>query len=328
VTECGVPAPGAAGPVLEGRSPGRRFSEQAWAALFAAPALLLVGAFALVPILAAVGLSLQRRMPIFGIQEFVGLRNYALLWEDDRFWAATWTTLYFAVASVGAELLLGLGIALLLNCTWGEPTRAGDLAATGGRQAWVRVLILIPWAIPTVVSARMWGWLYQPETGLIGYILAATGLLREPINWLGDPWWGLHAAILMDVWKTTPFAVLLLLAGLKAIPEELYLAARVDGAGAWAQFWHVTFPLLVPVLVIVLIFRTMDAFRVFDAVYVLTGGGPGNSTETLSIFAYKVLFQRLEFGYGSAVASVTFLVILSITLGYLVLLRRQLRATA
>lgn len=304
------------------RSAGRRsppraaLSERAWGRLCAGPALAFLAVFALVPVFMGVGLSLQRRLPIFGVSEFVGLRNYLLLLADDRFWAACRTTFYFTVVSVGLEVALGLGMALLMD------------RATGWRATWLRVIVLIPWAVPTVVSARLWGWLYQPEYGLLNYLMGLSAPGREPVDWLGDPRWALHAAILMDVWKTAPFAALLLLAGLKAIPADLYLAARVDGAGDWATFRHVTFPLLTPVLLIVLIFRTMDAFRVFDAVYVLTGGGPGNSTETLSIYAYKVLFQTLQFGYGSALSTMTFLAILLITGGYLLLLRRQVTATA
>ena len=315
-------------PAAQGRARAPVLSERAWGRLCAAPALVFLATFALAPVLAGIWLSLQRRLPIFGVIEFVGLRNYLLLFQDERFWAAGRTTLYFTIVSVGAELALGLGLALLLERALAGRSGDDSLRAGGGRQSWMRVMVLIPWAVPTVVSARLWGWLYQPEYGLLNYLLAASGLMHDPINWLSDPWWALHAAILMDVWKTTPFAALLLLAALKAIPAELYLAARVDGARGWASFRHITLPLLTPVLLIVLTFRTMDAFRVFDAVYVLTGGGPGNGTETLSIYAYKTLFQALRFGYGSALSTVTFLAILLITAGYLLLLQRQLRATA
>lgn len=303
----------------------RVLSERAWGYLFAGPALCFVGSLALAPILAAVWLSFQRRLPIFGIQEFVGLRNYLELAGDDRFWAACRTTLYFTGVSVTVELALGLGMALLIDRTWPQVLGARTDAESGHGQAWLRAIILIPWAIPTVVSARMWDWLYHPEYGLFNYLLLTSGLISQPINWLGDPVWAIHAAILMDVWKATPFAALLLLAGLKAIPRELYQAALVDGASAWAAFRHITLPLLLPVILIVLVFRTMDAARVFDAIYVLTGGGPGNSTETLSIYAYKTLFQTLQFGYGSALASVMFLLVLMMTGCYLLLLRRHLQ---
>lgn len=306
----------------------RVFSERAWGYLFAGPALCFVGILALAPIAAAVSLSFQRRLPIFGIQELVGLRNYLELAGDDRFWRACWTTLYFTGVSVTAELVLGLGMALLIDRTWPQVLGARTDTEPGQGQAWLRAIILIPWAIPTVVSARMWDWLYHSEYGLFNYLLLTSGLISEPITWLGDSAWAIHAAILMDVWKATPFAALLLLAGLKAIPRELYQAALVDGASAWAAFRHITLPLLLPVILIVLVFRTMDAARVFDAIYVLTGGGPGNSTETLSIYAYKTLFQTLQFGYGSALATVMFLLVLMMTGCYLLLLRRHLQEVA
>lgn len=288
-------------------------SDRVWGYLCLTPALLVVSLFALLPILAVIWLSGQRYLPIFAIREFAGLQNYTTLLHDDRFWAACRTTLYFTGVSVTAELALGLLMALLLD------------RLTGGGERFGRVAVLLPWAVPTVVSARLWGWLYQPEYGLLNYLLLAAGLISEPINWLGDPVWALRGAIIMDVWKATPFAVILLLAGLKAIPRELYWAARVDGAGAWATFRSVTLPLLLPVILIVLVFRTMDAIRVFDAVYMLTGGGPGNGTETLSIYAYKTLFQTLQFGYGSALSFVMFALIGIMTAGYAILLRRHLK---
>lgn len=306
----------------------RALSEKGWGYLLIAPAMALLGLFALAPILASVWLSFHRRLPIFKIDEFVGLRNYVVLLGDERFWSACGTTVYFTVLSVTAELVLGLGMALLIDKTW---TSLGDersesagsrLAAVG--QAWNRMVMLIPWAVPTVVSARMWEWLYQPEYGLLNFLLRSAGLVHDPINWLGSPFWAIHAAVLMDVWKATPFAALLLLAGLQMIPRDLYLAARVDGAGRWTVFRRITLPLLSPVILIVLAFRTMDAFRVFDAVYVLTGGGPGNSTETLSIYAYKMLFQTLQFGYGSSVTSMMFVLVLGITALYALLLRQAL----
>lgn len=299
-------------------------SERTWAILLTGPAFGLLLMLALVPIAGAIWLSFHRSLPIFSIHRYAGLQNYLALASDDRFWAACATTLYFTALSVGAELALGLAVALLLD----HLTAERSLAERGTGHAWLRVMLLTPWAIPTVVSGRMWEWLYQPEYGLLNYLLLQTGLVRQPITWLGDPTWALHGAILMDVWKTMPFAALLLLAGLKAIPRELYHAARVDGAGRWATFRHVTLPLLLPVMLVVLVFRTADAFRVFDAVYVLTGGGPGNSTETLSIYAYKTLFQTLQFGYGSAQAVVMFALVLLITAGYLFLLRRHLKEVA
>ncbi|MCG3112321.1 MAG: sugar ABC transporter permease [Candidatus Manganitrophus sp. SB1] len=280
-----------------------------------APAILLLAAVALIPIAAAFFLSLQQRLPIFQIARFVGLENYRFLAIDPRFWNSLGNTLYFTLVAVALELALGLAVALLLD------------RAFPGRGS-MRAIVLLPWAIPTVVSSRMWEWLYNVEFGLFNFILTGTGLARGPVNWLGDPFWAIHAAILIDVWKSAPFAAILLTAGLQTIPRELYLAARVDGAGGWGVFRHIILPSLTPMILVVLLFRTLDAFRVFDAIYVLTGGGPGNTTETLSIYTYKVLFQTLQFGYGSALSVAMFFCVAAISLVYLALLGRERRLSS
>lgn len=280
-----------------------------------APAVLLLAAVALIPIAAAFFLSLQQRLPIFQIVRFVGLENYRFLAIDPRFWNSLGNTLYFTLLAVALELALGLAVALLL-----------DRAFPG--RGWMRAIVLLPWAIPTVVSSRMWEWLYNVEFGLLNFLLMESGLTSGPINWLGDPFWAIHAAILIDVWKSAPFAAILLTAGLQTIPRELYLAARVDGAGAWGIFRHIILPSLRPIILVVLLFRTLDAFRVFDAIYVLTAGGPGNTTETLSIYIYKVLFQTLQFGYGATLAVAMFLCVVGISLLYLALLGRERRLSS
>jgi multiple sugar transport system permease protein len=273
---------------------------------FVIPAMILLAFVTVYPVLYVLYLSLQRRLLIFGISRFCGLDNYLFLLSDGRFFNALKNTVYFTTLSVSLELLLGLSIALLLN---------RDFAAKG----LVRAVVLVPWAIPTVVSARMWEWIYNTDFGILNYILG------QRINWLGNPDWAMHAAIAMDVWKTTPFVVILLLAGLQVIPRDLYQAGRVDGAGSWQIFRRVTLPLLKPVILVVLIFRTLDAFRIFDAIYVLTGGGPANTTETLSIYAYKVLFQTLQFGYGSALAVVVFLCVGSVSVVYVRILSKGVK---
>lgn len=277
-----------------------------------APAVLLLAAVALIPIAAAFFLSLQQRLPIFQIVRFVGLENYRFLAIDPRFWNSLGNTLYFTFLAVALELALGLAVALLL-----------DRAFPG--RGWMRAIVLLPWAIPTVVSSRMWEWLYNVEFGLLNFLLTESGLTSGPVNWLGDPFWAIHAAILIDVWKSVPFVAILLMAGLQTIPRELYLAARVDGAGGWGIFRHIILPSLTPMILVVLLFRTLDAFRVFDAIYVLTGGGPANTTETLSIYTYKVLFQTLQFGYGSALSVTMFLCVAAISLVYLAFLGRERR---
>lgn len=280
---------------MTGRDSGSRF---------VLPALLLLFLVTAYPVVHVFWLSLHRKLLIFDISRFVGLDNYLFLLKDERFWNAFGNTAYFTVVSVSLELLLGLGIALLLN---------RDFRMKG----LVRAVVLIPWAVPTVVSARMWEWMYNTDFGILNHLLGLQ------VNWLGSPFWALNAAIAMDVWKTTPFVAILLIAGLQVIPRDLYQAARIDGAGAWDVFSRITLPLLKPVILVVLIFRTLDAFRVFDAIYVLTGGGPANTTETLSIYAYKVLFQTLQFGYGSALSAVVFLCTGGITVSYVKLLSRR-----
>jgi multiple sugar transport system permease protein len=270
---------------------------------FAAPALVLLAGVTIYPLFYVLYLSLQRRLLIFNISRFVGLDNYTFLLKDDRFWNAIRNTVYFTFVSVSLELVLGLCLAVLLNRSF----RMKGL---------MRAFVLIPWAVPTVVSAKMWEWMYNSDFGVLNY------LLGTKVNWLGSPAWALNAAIFMDVWKTTPFVVILLTAALQVIPAELFQAARIDGAGRWQSFRRITLPLLRPVILVVLIFRTLDAFRVFDAVYVLTGGGPANATETLSIYAYKVLFQTLQFGYGSTLAVVVFLCTAGMSIVYMKLLSK------
>jgi multiple sugar transport system permease protein len=273
---------------------------------FVAPALVLLLLVTVFPVFSVIYLSLQRKLLIFDISKFVGFDNYGFLLRDDRFWNALKNTAYFTAASVSLELLLGLSIAILLH-------RSFRLKGPA------RALVLIPWAIPTVVSAKMWEWMYNTDFGILNY------LIGSKVNWLGDPFWAINSAVFMDVWKTTPFVVILLTAGLQVIPRELYQAAKIDGAGRWEIFRRITLPLLKPVILIVLIFRTLDAFRVFDAIYVLTGGGPANTTETLSIYAYKVLFQTLQFGYGSTLSVVVFLCIGCISIFYVQILSRDMK---
>ena len=276
-------------------------SSRAESLLFVAPAALLLAVVTAAPMIYVVWLSLQERTP-FRAPAFAGTDNYLRLAADARFWNALANTIYFAALSVSLELALGLAVALAV-------ARAGRLRSL------VYGAILVPWAVPAVVSARMWEWMYNPEIGVLNYLLGAR------INWLGDPTLALHAAIAMDVWKSTPFVALLLLAGLQGVPRDLYRAAAIDGASAWTAFRRITLPLLAPVILVATVFRTIDALRVFDSVYVLTGGGPANGTETLSIYAYKVLFQTLDFGYGSALAVAVLAITAAATLVYARLLR-------
>lgn len=273
--------------------------------LMIAPAAVLLASVAIFPIAAAFRLSLDRMILVFHERRFIGLANYVFLFKDPRFYTALVNTVYFSVVSVGIELVLGLALALLLH------------APSPGR-ALLRASILVPWAIPTVVAARLWAWLFNPEYGLIPKLLPLHG-----VDWLGTPGYAMHAAIIVDVWKSTPFVALLILAGLQTIPSDLYRAAEIDGASKLRSFRSITLPLLRPTLLLALVLRALDAFRVFDVVYVLTGGGPANTTETLSIYTYKTLMRAGDFGYGSALAVVTFLCVLAFSIAVLSLQKRR-----
>lgn len=242
-------------------------------------------AFVLVyPLLTSLWLSLHRFILVFDEQKFVGVDQYAFLLTDARFWSALGNTVYFTAVALSLEVVIGLGLAMLMN----QPFRGQGL---------LRAAVLVPWAIPTVVSAKLWAWLFHPELGW---------LVPEGANWLGSPTQAMLAAITVDVWKTSPFVALLLLAGLQGISEDVYQAARLDGASSLRIFRSITLPMLAPVLGVTALMRALDAFRVFDAIYVLTEGGPANTTETLSIYTYKTLMRAGDFGYGSTLAIATF----------------------
>ncbi|RSK26641.1 sugar ABC transporter permease [Bacillus sp. HMF5848] len=235
---------------------------------------------------------------------FIGFTHYINNLTDLRMWKALGNTMVFTISSVAVELVLGLAIAILINKSF------------KGRGL-VRAAILIPWAIPTAVSAKMWKFLYDGQNGIIAKYFADLGLIDRMADLLTTPTGAMFSVIFSDVWKTTPYMALLLLAGLQTIPGSLYEAASIDGAGKWKQFMNVTLPLLKSSLLVALLFRTLDAFRVFDLIYVLTGGGPANSTETISILAYKVMFAQTNFGEGSALAVIVFICVAIISVFYI-----------
>jgi multiple sugar transport system permease protein len=274
-----------------------------------APAVVTLGALTVYPGLWVLWLSLQERIPIFQLSRFVGVQHYRFLAGDTRFWSALGTTATFAVSSVALELVLGVAVALALA----RQRRGRRLALS---------LLLLGWAMPAVVTARMFEWLYHPAAGLVNYLLGVPLGSAVRLNWLGDPHLALPAVILADVWRTMPFVAVLAYARLLGIPPEMHEAARVDGAGRVAMFRHVTLPLLRRVLLIAVLFRTLDAVRAFDIMFVLTGGGPAGVTETISIYAYRALFQMLQFGFGSAIGVVVFALVMALAWLYLRLLAR------
>jgi multiple sugar transport system permease protein len=288
---------------------GRERANRRAGLLLLAPALVILAGVTLYPALWVLWLSLQYRIPIFGIARFAGFDHYVFLATDPRFLNALRVTLVFTVASVVLELGLGLLAALLLR-----RQRAGRRVALS--------LLLLAWALPSVVTAKLFEWLYHPSAGLVNFLL-----LGWAVNWLGDPHLALWGMTLADVWRTMPFVALLCYARLLTIPPEVYEAAQVDGAGGPAIFRLITLPLLSSVLLIALLFRTLDALRAFDLMFVLTGGGPANRTETLTVYAYRSLFQTLQLGLGSAIGVLVFALVMLVAWAYLRTLRREGVAT-
>jgi multiple sugar transport system permease protein len=229
---------------------------------------------------------------------FVGLDNYVRAIGDGRFWQTFGTTMVFTVVSVSLELLLGLGIALVLDRRF----RGRDL---------VRTIAILPWALPTALIGLAWAWIFNDRFGVVNDIAIGLGLIKTGINWLGEPTLAMVSIICADVWKTTPFASILLLAGLQSISPDLYEAHAIDGASPWQSFRAITLPLLIPQILIVLLFRYAQAFGIFDLVSVMTGGGPGGATEVISLYIYATTMRYLDFGYGAALVVVTFLLLVA-----------------
>jgi len=277
----------------------------AW--MFLAPTLMLL-------ILVA-GWPLARTM-FFGFTDaflgdlaqfrLLGLDNYLVrygdhwygLLADPQWWRATWNTMLFCTVSVALETVLGVITALVLNASF--PGRG-----------WVRAAVLVPWAIPTIVSAKMWGWMLNDQFGIVNHGLMAIGLIDQPLAWTADPALVLPTVILVDVWKSTPFIALLTLAALQIVPESCYEAARLDGAGPVRTFFSITLPIVRPAIMVAIVFRTLDALRVFDVIYVLTSNNV--NTMSMSIFARQQLMDFQDVGYGSAAATLLFFALALVT---------------
>ena len=286
----------------------RRAARRGW--VFASPALLVVGAVMIFPVIFSVVMSLSNVTVTgngIGLSGITGA-NYSVLVHAPRYWHAVEFTLAYTVCTVTVETVLGTMIALVL-----ERLQAG--------RGWMMALMLLPWTLITVVSAELWGYIYNGVYGVLDAIMQAFGV--HGLNVLGTP---VSAAVAMgvaDIWKTTPFVAIMVLAGLVMLPDDVTEAARVDGAGAWTIFWRIRLPLLRPALAVAVMFRILQAFGLFDLPYVLTQGGPGTSTESLALLGYRVLFNDLDFGPGAAIAASTALIVLVICLAFLKVFRAQ-----
>lgn len=290
-------------------------TRSAW--IFLAPTLLVLAMVAGWPLIRTIYFSFTNAtLNNLAGAEFIGFNNYLTwitlqsgrtVWRgllvDPAWWGAVWNTLRFTLLSVSIETVLGLIVALVLN------------ASFPGRGL-VRAAILIPWAIPTIVSAKMWAWMLNDQFGILNDIFLNLGLISQKIAWTANPETAMVAVLIVDVWKTTPFMALLILAGLQMVPQDIYEAAKIDGVHPVKVFLRITLPLIRPALMVAIIFRMLDALRIFDLIYVLT---PNNSqTKTMSVMARENLFEFDKFAYGAAASTMLFLIIASITILYIV----------
>jgi multiple sugar transport system permease protein/N,N'-diacetylchitobiose transport system permease protein len=303
-------------PAGSGTSWRARTREGRFALALLAPSVIVVFGIVIYPILRTLYTSLFAvDTPFPGHFPWVGLDNYKFAISHGEFWSAVERTAYFTVVSTGLELVFGMGIALLLYA----PLR--------GR--WLfRTIVVLPWALPTIVNGAMWRYFFNAQYGVINAALTQLGIQSSYHAYLSSPFAALNIVILADVWKNTSLVAFFLLAGLTTIPKDLYEAARIDGYGRWGAFVHITLPLLRPVIVVVLVLRTIEAFKVFDIIYVMTGGGPANGTQSIAYYTYQRAFSDEYFGYGSALAYLIVLFILGFAVLYIRLLRSDAYATA
>jgi|KBSMisStaDraftv2_1062788.scaffolds.fasta_scaffold44518_3 trehalose/maltose transport system permease protein len=283
----------------------RKQTRLAWIML--APAIVVVALVALYPLGVTIFQSFtDKQFLAIEPTKWIGLENYRILIHDTIFRDAIVTTVKFTVITVVFEFVLGMIIALVVNSNF------------KGRGV-MRAVMLIPWAIPTVVSAQMWKWMYDDIFGVINDIGVRTHILSHSVAWISQPSTALASVCAVDIWKTTPFVALLLLAGLQVIPRDLYEAANVDGASQWKQFWHITLPLLRPAILVALIFRTLDALRVFDVFYVFFGSRV--DTQTMAIYDQNTIVSVGNVGYGAAISVAIFLIIALFVVIYVTFIR-------
>jgi ABC-type sugar transport system permease subunit len=282
--------------------------ERGLAWILVIPSVLLIFGLTIYPVVYSFWLSLNNVSLLNPVHTFAGLGNYIEILSNKAFWDALFRTFYFVAVSLVVQTVIGFAFALVLN----QPFFGRGL---------VRALILLPWAMPNIVNGVMWEWILNSSYGALNGILLQLGFIHEPIQWLSKPWLALHMVILADTWKVIPLYVILFLAGLQTIPKDLYEAARMDGSDAWRSIWRITLPLMKPILLVILVLRTMQCFAVFDIVYIMTKGGPADGTMVISFFTYFQTFGQLNFGMGSAISFLVAFIVLAISLVYLRLLK-------
>jgi multiple sugar transport system permease protein len=283
----------------------RRARELATGYLYLVPVVICLGGTILFPILKAMHMSLYNHV-LIKPQEygFIGLGNYRRLLADETFWLTLWNSFVWVFGSVSLQFLGGFAAALLLHQSF--PGRA-----------FVRTVTLLPWIVPGVVVALVWEWLYQPNYGVLNDLLLRLGWLKDRVAWLSDPALAMPAVIATNVWRGVPFFAIMLLAGLQAIPDELYEAARVDGASVLQRFVHVTLPLLRPIIIVATATRIIWTFNYADLIFVMTSGGPANATQITSTYTLVTAYSTLDFGYAATLSVVLLVIMLVFTVLYL-----------
>lgn len=301
-------------PVMPGETRARRslyWQYMVEPFLYLSPAIFLIGTVMLVPLIIGISYSFQSIELLNPFNTgWVGFENYEKLWSDRKFWISLENTFWWTFWSISLQFLLGLGLALLLNTHF------------FGKKLF-QALVFLPWAVPTFLSALTWAWLFNPLIGPLPHWMAALGIISEPYNIMGDPDLALWGPIVANVWFGVPFFAITLLAALQSIPKELFEAAEMDGASSWQTFTKITLPFLAPMIAITVMLRTIWIANFADLIYVMTGGGPANSTQIVSSYIFTTAFRRLDFGYASAIA-VALLGILLIYAVVLLWLRKKL----
>lgn len=283
---------------------GFKKGEEIFAFFMTIPSVIIIFGVMLYPIIYSLIMSFAKLNVANRLMQFVGVKNYINMIHDGEFYQSITSTLIFTVITVFFEMVLGTCMALVLN---------KDFKGCG----FLRGVMILPWALPSVVNAVMWKWIYNSNYGALNALLYQFHIIKHYHVWLGDPTSAFVCLIFANVWKETPYVVLLMLAGLSNISADLYEAARVDGSSGWKSFWKITLPLLKPISVVLVITKTIWAIQTFDLVYILTGGGPANSTELISVYIQKMAFKFTQFGYGSAMSYVLMLITFFLCLIYI-----------
>ncbi len=310
MTHTGVRRGAASRDATAAPGPRLRLRDRQVAVLFMLPFTAAAAVFVLWPVASSVWLAFHTKSPFRPQLTFVGLDNFRYLLADPLFWTSLWQATVWTATSTVLQSLLGVGLALLLH------------QAVRGISVF-RGLLLFPYMVPTVVIALIWRWMFNPEFGIVNVGLARAGLVSAPIYWFSDPTWAMVSAILLNVWKYTPFVVIVVLARLQTIPVDLFEAARVDGASAWQRVRDITLPQLKSVLAVVVVFRTIWTFNKFEEIYLLTRGGPGTSTFNLAVYAFEQGTANLKLGVAAATGVVMLLILFAGSAAYLRVVARE-----